>query len=284
MKKLSTSAITLTTLLLFVACDPSYNKYDMSKTVDQATGDESLTTPVVATPEITPEEEPEVEVPKIDPPKKCELVDRLEPSLEASLSILNDAFKLSRNQKNKLSYYLDSTKVTVVKESFLVDQIDTATRSYLRGVPHLEHEMLIDPRTNDELNEYYTISYNGYIHTESLSYEGTYQVALLSDDGVALSINGNKVVNNPNDHGPTFNCAADLITFEAGKPVSLKLDYYQGPRSLVASSLMWRKIDPSTAVDRSLCERKLSNSNQMRTKGWEVIPREVLFRDMKTCE
>jgi hypothetical protein len=283
MKNLSTSALTMTIILLLVSCDPSYNKYDVSKAAGDVTGGENQTTPFVATPEITPEE-PVVDPPVVEPPKKCELTDRLEPSLDASLSILDNAFNLGRNNKNRLSYYLDPSKSTVVNDSFLVDQIDTPARSYLQGVPHLEHEMLIDPRTNNELNEYYSISYNGYIHTDSLSYQGTYQIALLSDDGVVLSIDGNKVINNPTDHAPTFNCAQDVITFEAGKPVSLKLDYYQGPRSLVANSLMWRKIDPSNVVSKTLCEKKMRSTSQLEANGWEVIPREVLFRDLKTCE
>ncbi|MFT6632867.1 MAG: hypothetical protein ACJAS4_002835 [Bacteriovoracaceae bacterium] len=274
MKKLSRNILTLTAVLFLVSCDPSYNSYNVSDVTDsndETTGDN----PIVTTPEINPEEE--------DVPKVCDaVIDRLEMNLEATLSILNDAFSKAYNQKNHLSFYMDQNNITPIRENFLVEQIDITPRYYNQGVPHLEHESIIDPRTEEELSEYYTISYNGYMHTESSTYEGTYQIGLLSDDGAILNLNGTNIIDKPYDHAPTFNCAADTVTFNSGAPVSLKLDYHQGPRTRVANTLMWRKVD-ANGIDKSKCEKGQYSIDSLEDNGWEIIPADVLYRDIKTC-
>ncbi|SCD32604.1 beta-glucosidase, partial [Streptomyces sp. DvalAA-14] len=55
---------------------------------------------------------------------------------------------------------------------------------------------------------------------------GSYTFSLNSDDGSRLFINGQQIVNNWGDHGPTTKTGT--VTLTAGQPVSIEVDYYQG--------------------------------------------------------
>lgn len=55
---------------------------------------------------------------------------------------------------------------------------------------------------------------------------GTYRFATTSDDGVRLWVNGQRIINNWNDHGATVNTSS-AITLTAGVRYDIRLDYYE---------------------------------------------------------
>ena len=213
----------------------------------------------------------------------CALSERLESKLAAKLVILNSNELVYKSARRHLTSYMDPNKTTVIKELFLVDQVDIAPREYDEGVLHLEHELIVDPRDNGELNEYYGIEYNGYINVKNISYEGEYQIGLLSDDGILLEINNQVIIDNQGAHSPRFNCSKNTFNVEVGTPLKLKLNYFQGPKVRVANTLVWRKIEAGQKRDYSLCKKKLSNLDKLEDKGWEIIPQDVLTRDIGSC-
>lgn len=254
-------------LVLLTSCDLTYNQYD----VDKKSGNNGSGQDVVDTPELNPED-----------PVSCELKDRLEPAVNAKLSILNAEYYRKTKYNRKITSYLDPEMSTIIRESFLVDQIDVEPRRYDEGVLHLEGESIIDPRNNDELNEYYSISYNGYIRGISESYSGTYQIGILSDDGVILNIGGENLISRINAQAPRFNCASETIEVTAGELLELELHYFQGPRTNVANTLMWRKINDPSELDTSACDHYKNDLNYLESTGWEVIPADVLAHEAKT--
>ena len=70
----------------------------------------------------------------------------------------------------------------------------------------------------------------------------TYTFTTLSDDGVRLWVNGQQLVNNWTDHGPTEN--SGTITLVAGQTYDLKMEYFENGGGAVAK-LSW--ASPSTA-------------------------------------
>ncbi len=74
---------------------------------------------------------------------------------------------------------------------------------------------------------------------------GTYRLTTVSDDGVRLWLDGKLVIENWSDHGPTEDHAAVELT--AGRPVELKLEYYQGGGGSTAR-LKWTRPDGTTEV------------------------------------
>jgi hypothetical protein len=74
---------------------------------------------------------------------------------------------------------------------------------------------------------------------------GTYRVTTVSDDGVRLWLDGKQVIENWSDHGATEDHATVELT--AGRPVDLRLEYYQGAGGAVAR-LEWTRPDGATEV------------------------------------
>lgn len=66
---------------------------------------------------------------------------------------------------------------------------------------------------------------------------GTYTFYTVSDDGVRLWVNGQQLVNNWTDHGPTEN--SGQITLSAGQTYDIKMEYYEnGAGALI--QLLWQ--------------------------------------------
>ena len=74
---------------------------------------------------------------------------------------------------------------------------------------------------------------------------GAYTLATVSDDGVRLWLDGKLVIENWSDHAPTEDHATVELT--AGRPVELKLEYYQGGGGSTAR-LKWTRPDGTTEV------------------------------------
>jgi hypothetical protein len=74
---------------------------------------------------------------------------------------------------------------------------------------------------------------------------GEYRLTTVSDDGVRLWLDGKLVIENWGDHAPAEDHATVELT--AGRPVSLKLEYYQGGGGATAR-LKWTRPDGTTEV------------------------------------
>ncbi len=66
---------------------------------------------------------------------------------------------------------------------------------------------------------------------------GTYRFQTRSDDGVRLYVNGNLVINNWTDHGPTNNSSTS-ISLTAGQRYAIRMEYYERSGGAVAR-LRW---------------------------------------------
>lgn len=68
---------------------------------------------------------------------------------------------------------------------------------------------------------------------------GEYAISITSDDGSRLWIDGKMVANNWSDHGPAS--VVGHVTLEAGKPVPIKVEFYESGGGAVMK-LGWQKI------------------------------------------
>ncbi len=75
---------------------------------------------------------------------------------------------------------------------------------------------------------------------------GSHQFQTVSDDGVRLYVNGNRVIDNWTDHGTTADTSA-AVTMAAGQKLSLVLEYYERGGGAVAR-LNWLTPGATTAV------------------------------------
>ena len=67
---------------------------------------------------------------------------------------------------------------------------------------------------------------------------GSYEFQTRSDDGVRVSVNGQQIINNWTDHGPTTNASA-AIALNAGTKYNISVEYYENGGGAVIS-LAWK--------------------------------------------
>ncbi|HEX8221736.1 MAG TPA: PA14 domain-containing protein [Chloroflexia bacterium] len=90
----------------------------------------------------------------------------------------------------------------------------------------------------------FSIRWTGQVKTPAGS-SGTYTFYTMSDDGVRLWVNGQQVVNNWTNHGPTEN--SGTITLEGGQLYDIKLEYYEaGGTALI--QLLWQPPNGTKAL------------------------------------
>jgi YVTN family beta-propeller protein len=84
--------------------------------------------------------------------------------------------------------------------------------------------------------DHFTVKWTGTVQAEE---GGIYRFQTLSDDGVRVTVNGQQVINNWTDHGPTTDTSPS-ITLEAGKRYAIVVDYYEKTGGAVMR-LSWQK-------------------------------------------
>lgn len=105
-----------------------------------------------------------------------------------------------------------------------LEQFDVPKRGFESGFPGVPG-----------LFEWFAISAHSQI---MIPEDGEYTFRLLSDDGAKLYIDGQLVVDNDGVHAPRSR--SKKVTLSSGLK-TLRLDYFQGPRFLIALQLFWKK-------------------------------------------
>jgi len=124
----------------------------------------------------------------------------------------------------------DFSQLTPVS-SILVPNFDVPQRAFSMGFPGVP-----------DLFEWFGIRFEGRLVVPE---SGTYEMRMTSDDGSILWIDGTKVIDNDGVHAPVT--VTQSVSLTAGNH-PFRLDYYQGPRYLIALELFWKKPGDSSFV------------------------------------
>lgn len=123
--------------------------------------------------------------------------------------------------------------------------INVPTRLFSAGFP-LESGGLVKDDTGKELIEYFGLRFEGGLRLSPQDEEGTYEFALLSDDGATMSVqigdNRQMIVENDGDHPTKMGCGSTLSMTRESQ-YNVRFDYYQGPRFHISVIPMWRKVN-----------------------------------------
>ncbi len=145
----------------------------------------------------------------------------------------------------------DFVEDLVKVQTLCPDKIDVSPRAFTQGFPGT-----LDPSTRQILTEYFAIRYRAKLIVPRVDPMGNgYKFVITSDDGARLLIDGNKVLDNDGQHSPVRMESRDIV-LTPGRH-DLTLDYFQGPRYMLAIQLGWippngvEQIIPPSAFDKA---------------------------------
>ncbi|NRA63343.1 MAG: hypothetical protein HRU19_02600 [Pseudobacteriovorax sp.] len=152
-----------------------------------------------------------------------------------SQALVGNVFKLPKNTK-RLPNFADMTPVATV----MTPNFDVPKRSFSDGFPGV-----------NDLVEWFGIRFDGKIFIPE---DCDCEFKLNSDDGAILYIDGMEVIDNDGLHAPRARKGSMFLTQGFH---DVRIDYYQGPRYLIALELFW---------------------NHEGTNGFEIVPAMNFYR------
>lgn len=135
------------------------------------------------------------------------------------------------------------------------------TRTFSRGFPTTDGD-LVKKKASDggaNLVEYFAIRLNSVMKLKSTDAAGYYQFALISDDGSKLYMADSKgaaksvIIDNDNNHATHMKCSTTAVYMDANSRKPAQLDYFQGPKTAIALTLVYRKVSSATPAASSPC-------------------------------
>ncbi|MBX3020641.1 MAG: hypothetical protein KF799_03100 [Bdellovibrionales bacterium] len=138
-----------------------------------------------------------------------------------------------------------------------MSHLDIPLRSWQSGFPGPNGG--VRDAAGDLLIEWFALDLSGFFQLPTSVNQGDYQLALHSDDGSILSLDGYVVVNNDGTHAMQWACAPAKITLNHADKHTMRLKYYQGPRTEIGLQVYMRPwADKNRPCDAS--------------GGWTIIP------------
>lgn len=143
-----------------------------------------------------------------------------------------------------------------IKTPFTVvmSQINVTPRPWEDSFISNQGNVVLDDQGNPLL-EWFSLRLSGNIQLP----QGSYQFAMISDDGMQVEIDGNQILNHDGTHAPKLDCASSTVTFNGNESKPIKVAYYQGPRYEIAMQLLVRPFDAN--------DNKCQEDN-----SWQAIP------------
>jgi len=166
-----------------------------------------------------------------------------------------------RTQFNALSnktvdfFYSNGIRINAILN---LNQLFVPTRSFTSGFPTNSGTLITDS-SGATLFEYFAFRLNTVVKLDPLyNLPGYYQFATLSDDGTVVMITpqGSSpqiLISNDGDHPTRLGCATQAIYFNDTTRLAMQIKYYQGPRTEIAASLLWRRVESPIPPAEALC-------------------------------
>jgi hypothetical protein len=198
------------------------------------------------------------------------------------------AFK-ALNNKTVNYFYSNGTVVNAILN---LNQLFVTTREFSSGFP-IGGGQYIKDNDGNVLTDYFAFKLKTVLKLDTaIDQAGWYQLATLSDDGTVISITPSPgaspktIINNDGDHSTRMGCSTEAIYLDASSRVAMDIKYYQGPRTEIALTMMWKKVSAENSSADSLCGVAGSSSffgpspytdmtglgfGTLINRGWKVI-------------
>lgn len=155
------------------------------------------------------------------------------------------------------------TKTHMSEQNLFFADMNVPTRLFQTGFATQSSDFVKDD-SGQKLVEHFGLRMNTDIVLGPKDEEGLYQFAVLSDDGVRMSI-GNpgqmtEIINNDGIHPTKMGCARTAQPLTKSTRLGTEVLYYQGPRFHIANVLLWRKVSGTpSSLGETLCDRSGNN-------------------------
>lgn len=175
--------------------------------------------------------------------------------IDSALGLKGKIYSVTKNASSLTSSEQYLSQGTDLGVEMYLSSVNVPERLFGEGFVAADGSALTDNNGN-RLVEYFALAFESSLKLTSSDSEGEYQLAILSDDGSTMRIDDGKTVliDNEGAHSTRMGCATKTVTLTRGSRIPFTLSYFQGPRSHIALTLMWRKL-PAKVSDRteSLC-------------------------------
>lgn len=177
----------------------------------------------------------------------------------------------------------------IVSDTYiLMPQVAVPQISFTEGFKISETQVLRDA-SGKKLIEAFALDLIGDLKLSSSLSPGTYEIALISDDGSLLDIdlqndgNYTRIIANDGYHSAHMKCSSMFIELNRDSKYPIRMRYYQGPRTAIALTMMMRPVfnrfaQTPGATDIS-CDRTVQGTDftsDLRSRGW-FIPQADAF-------
>lgn len=168
---------------------------------------------------------------------------------------------------NSINRYLDSGYQH--PEAIYFSNFNVPVRAFSDGFL-LGNDHLKD-RSGEKLIEWFAIRVGGYVSLPDSKTPGHYHLATLSDDGIRIRVGQETLIDNPNTHAVTLDCARKTVDFEAGVEKEFDLQYFQGPRHHIALMVFVKKVSAAATYGAQSCASG-NRPEDLIAAGYEVMP------------
>lgn len=175
------------------------------------------------------------------------------------------------------------------EQNLFLSDMNVPTRIFSEGFSTQTGDTLKDDQ-GQKLIEYFGLQMNSNVVLSDDDEEGTYEFALLSDDGTQMLLKSEDpdvpsqvLIDNDGDHPTKMGCSKKTVQLNRNSMIPIEVTYYQGPRYHISNVLMWRK---STTSGQDPSCNKLGNSlyfnpdkkseeqpafKDLISRGWKVL-------------
>ncbi len=165
-------------------------------------------------------------------------------------------------------------KGTKVDAALFMSQIYVPTRNFAEGFEVQGAGKLQDQMGRD-LVEWFALDLKSQISLSALDADGLYQFAAVSDDGVTLTINGQDVLIDEGEHSPRLKCSDQALPLKKGDLLPFRLTYFQGPRTQISLTLLWRRVEGQALNDCGSSDGYFTGQDSLpqalADRGWKVL-------------
>ena len=145
--------------------------------------------------------------------------------------------------------------------------------------------------SGNRLVEFFRLDYESQVVLAPDDQPGTYQFAVISDDGAILSLNDSVIIDNDGQTPPRMRVAKVTHAMNGNTRLKFDLKYFQGPAQLISATVIWRRLPSANSSLKDALDNVVEGSfyengqlsKDLRNRGWKPLkPANFLLRDNQT--